>query len=267
MAYGDYYELPVQLPFAEEKRMLRVWLPPEYKQNKNANFPVIYFADGQNLVDNELTAYGDWHLDRIIHDLSKEGVVAPILVGLDCPKDPMQRSNELNPPYEVQRSVRVSGPDNPIGDQYVDFMADEIKPLIDKTFRTNPTKEYTGLAGSSMGGIMSFYGYFYRKDTFGFALSFSIPVFFYKKSDWVLLLDSLGDDPKTLGKIAIFVGGQGFEKKFTKGNIWIAKRLRSLGFGEDQLKFIINTKLPHNEESWAANCPEALRFLLKDMKI
>ena len=267
MEYGTYYELPIKLPFAKKERMLRVWLPPEYETYKDARFPVIYFSDGQNLVDKELSAYGDWHLDRVVHSLTEEGLVPPILVGLDCPKVPMERSNELNPPYEVKKSVRKHGPNAPIGDQYVDFMADEIKPLIDKTFRTNPSKEYTGLGGSSMGGIMSFYGFFYRKDVFGFALSFSIPVFFYEKSDWILLLQSLGDDPASVGKLSIFVGGKDFEKMFTKGNIWLTKYLRSLGFGEDKLLFMLDTKLPHHEESWYTYSADALRFWLKDLSI
>ena len=114
---------------------------------------------------------------------------------------------------------------------------------------------------------MSFYGFFYRKDVFGFALSFSIPVFFYEKSDWILLLQSLGDDPSSVGKLSIFVGGKDFEKMFTKGNIWLTKHLRSLGFGEDKLLFMLDTKLPHHEESWYTYSADALRFWLKDLSI
>nr|MCR5491046.1 hypothetical protein [Bacilli bacterium] len=136
MEYGEYYQAKFRLPFARGLRSVRVWLPPEYKKNKNQRFPVLYMSDGQNLVDRAFSAYGDWHLDRAVHSLTEEGLVPPILVGIDCPKSPIQRSNELNPPYPVnQRALRDHGPNNPIGDQFIDYVADVLRPLINKTFR------------------------------------------------------------------------------------------------------------------------------------
>ncbi|HRF98114.1 MAG TPA: alpha/beta hydrolase-fold protein, partial [Aggregatilineales bacterium] len=56
------------------------------------------------------------------------------------------------------------------------FITDTIKPLIDSQFRTQPQRETTGIAGSSMGGLISLHGFLTRPDIFGLCGSFS-PVF------------------------------------------------------------------------------------------
>ena len=55
--------------------MIRVWLPEDYEfDNPNKRYPVIYFSDGQNLVDRYLSAFGEWELDKTVHKLMKEGL-------------------------------------------------------------------------------------------------------------------------------------------------------------------------------------------------
>ena len=267
MVYGSYYGKKIILPFATDPRMVRVWLPPEYEKNPKKRFPVIYMSDGQNLVDAAYSAYGDWHLDRVSHELSEEGLTPPIFVGIDCPKDPLQRTNELNPPYPVKPSiVKRMGPDHPIGDRYIDYIADELKPYIDETFRTLPGKEYTGIGGSSMGGIMAFYAFFYRKDVFGFSLAYSIPFFFYDEKDILNILKDVDPNPSTVGKISMFVGGKGFEKRFEKGNFKMKKYLESIGYDEKKLLFMNDSKQEHHEEAWYSHSKDSLRFWLKDLQ-
>ena len=48
----------------------------------------------------------------------------------------------------------------------IDWMADSLKPMIDANFPTLPEREFTGLGGSSMGGLMSVYGTAVRSDIF-----------------------------------------------------------------------------------------------------
>nr|MCR5491929.1 hypothetical protein [Bacilli bacterium] len=177
-----------------------------------------------------------------------------------------QRSNELNPPYPVnQRALRDHGPNNPIGDQFIDYVADVLRPLINKTFRTDARWEATGIGGSSMGGIMAYYAYFRRNDVFGFSMSFSIPVFFYGKKRWGELLEEWGLNPEEHGKLAIFVGGDGFEKRFVVGCRWTVERMRQAGFGEGQVCFFEDPELPHHEESWAKYSEPSLRFWLEGL--
>ena len=269
MKYGEYYEKEILLPFGHErKRMLRVWLPPQYKTLKNKRFPVIYMADGQNLVDNELAAYGDWHLDKVIHDLEKKGFLAPVLVGLDCPKDPLERVLELNPPYEVdKKDFGVPAPEevHPYGDRYINYFANVVKKEIDRTFRTNPSVKYTGIGGSSMGGIMAFYAFLKKPKVFGFSLAFSIPFFFYTDEHWIEIVNELGRKNNPKRKLAMFVGGIDSEKDFVPGALAMVQYLRKIGYSENEFIFFRDPSMPHHEDSWSKYCSGAFSFWLENL--
>ena len=107
MKYGYYFDYLITLPFSKEnKRMVRVWLPESYDfDNPNKRYTVIYMSDGQNLVDLYLSAYGEWELDKTVHKLAKQGYQEIIAVGIDCPKDPLERTKELCPPYPPRKEI------------------------------------------------------------------------------------------------------------------------------------------------------------------
>jgi enterochelin esterase-like enzyme len=87
-----------------------------------------------------------------------------IVVGIDNGEE--HRLNEYNfhnhPEY---------GPGE--GWQYMGFIVNTLKPYIDAHFRTLPEREYTHIAGSSMGGLVSLYGALHFAETFGTAGVFS----------------------------------------------------------------------------------------------
>ncbi len=267
MEYGYYYDAVFKLPFAKDKRHVRIWIPESYDFANPTPHPVMYMSDGQNLVDRHLSAYGDWHLDRVIRDLAVEGYPQPILVGIDCPKDPLQRSNELNPPFPVQaKFLRVGGPNHPIANQYIDYIVDELKPQIDELLCTDKRVEATAIGGSSMGGIMSFYGFLAYPETFGYAHAFSPPFFFYKKKELKEMVGLFQTRPDNHNKVFLYVGGKGFEHRFVAGNFFMKKYLESLGFGKDQLGFAFDRKEPHHEEAWYKYSYDGLRFWLGGLR-
>lgn len=268
MKYGYYYDKEIELPFSEDKkRHVRVWLPPTYDFNDDKKrFPVIYFADGQNLVNKYLTAYGDWKADKVVNSLIKRGIKGIIMVGIDSPKKDIERSLELNPPYEVRKIIKESwNNQDSYADKMIDFIVDKIKPLIDKNFFTMKDKENTAIAGSSMGGIFSFYSLARHSDVFGFSLAFSPAFFLYKKSDWKNILDSFSMDMKTDNKIFLYVGGKGFEKKFVKSTFYTYEYLLKCKFDHDHLKMIFDSGEIHHEDAWNKYLKDALYFWLKDL--
>lgn len=58
-------------------------------------------------------------------------------------------------------------------DAYLRFLLNELKPMIDATFRTRPEREHTYIAGSSMGGLISFYAVCEYPDAFAGAACLS----------------------------------------------------------------------------------------------
>ena len=265
MKFGYYYQATFKLPFSKENmRTIRVWLPESYDfENPNKRYPVIYFSDGQNLVDRYLSAYGEWELDKTVHRLAKEGIQEVIAVGIDCPKDPMERTKELCPPHRPKKSIFRHQTKNikNYADQYVDYVANELKPLIDKLFYTD--KDNTAIGGSSMGGIMAFYAYIYRPDVFNFSLSFSPAFFFYLKKDWERILDQYDINTEKNGKLFLYVGGKEFEKIFLKPTINTYEYLLKRKFPNDQVALIVDTNEIHHEAAWAKYLPEGLKYWLK----
>ncbi len=267
MKYGTYYVQTIKLPFSKEKRALRVWLPEDYEfDNPSKRFPVLYMSDGQNLVDKYLTAYGDWGLDKVIHQLhTKEKLSTCILVGIDCPHKPGERSSELNPPFECDEKTRYL-PKNPYGNLISDYFVEVVKPEIDELFFTRPEKEFTGVGGSSMGGIFAFYSYFYHHETFGFSLTFSPAFMFYKKKTWLNIVESLNIDNQRDGKLFMYVGGKDFESVFVERTFDTYNYLKDEGYTPEHLAIIHDSNEIHHAAAWHTYSLPALRFWLKDIK-
>lgn len=134
------------------ERTIIVYLPPTYGKDDAAaagapRFPVLYVQDGQNIFDEATSFAGvEWNMDEAAERLAKANGMEPaVIVGI---YNTEQRTPEFTPPgLGDGASAR--------GDAYGKFVVDEVKPFIDKTYRTKPDKENTGIAGSAMGGLIT----------------------------------------------------------------------------------------------------------------
>jgi enterochelin esterase-like enzyme len=148
----------VQSPELENVRDLLAYLPPSYGTGER-RYPVIYMHDGQNLFD-QATSFGDeWRVDETMQEVAVGGVEA-IVIGV--PNMGPERCEEYSPFVDPAQGGGC-------GDEYLDFVVRTVKPLVDADFRTLPEREHTGIVGSSMGGLISLYGFFREPGTFGFA--------------------------------------------------------------------------------------------------
>jgi enterochelin esterase-like enzyme len=110
----------------------------------------MYFFDGHNLFCNEDATYGkSWGLKEFLQGWNKDLIV----VGIECGHDGYERLSEYLP-YPAQGWF---GGFDPRGRETMDWIVGEVKPYIDREFRTIPFRECTAIGGSSMGGIMSLY--------------------------------------------------------------------------------------------------------------
>lgn len=154
---GDVRSHDFQSSILKNRRKLLVWLPPGYEKNPDARYPVLYMQDGQNLFDDSTSFAGEWHADEIAQQLVTDGRIEPIIiVGVE---NTWQRVLEYTP-------AEVGGAGGK-ADLYARMLVEEIKPLIDKTYRTKPDRAHTGVAGSSLGGLVSLYMVKKYPDLFG----------------------------------------------------------------------------------------------------
>jgi len=125
--------------------------PPSRTSVSNLRYPVLYMHDGQNLFEPE-TAFlkGEhWRIGETAGELIAEGRIAPlIIVGIANTGD--HRADEYTP----TREAKLGGGR---ADDYGRLIIDELKPLIDRTYRTRPDREATAMAGSSLGGLVTLY--------------------------------------------------------------------------------------------------------------
>lgn len=136
---------------AGEDRRLHIYLPDSYYEREE-RYPVMYFFDGHNLFYDEDATYGkSWGLKDFLDRWDKPMIV----VGIECGHKPDQRLGEYCP-YQVAWGFfsRVRA----LGDETFRWIIREIKPVIDREYRTYGNRECTGIAGSSMGGLMALYG-------------------------------------------------------------------------------------------------------------
>lgn len=239
---GAVVVLPgVYSPQLDNQRDLLVYLPPGYAAGHD-RYPVVYMQDGQNLFDSA-TAFGgqEWQVDETLEALSVEGLAA-IVVGL--PHMGPARLAEYNPfPARGGR-----------GEAYLDFVVQTVKPLIDGAFRTQPEREATGVLGSSMGGLISVYGFFRHSAVFGFAGGLS-PAFWYAGRNLYAFLQR---SPRVPGRLYLDRGSR--ERGVAKRMAELLVR-RGYVLGRD-LCYVEEEGAEHTESAWARRLPNALRFLL-----
>jgi len=135
----------------DKNRPLHIYLPDDYYESEE-QYPVMYFLDGHNLFADEDATYGKcWGFKTFFDNWDKK----MIMVGIECGHGPEERLSEYLP-YKATTGYFTKF--EPTGDATFQWIINEIKPVIDKEFRTYPWRECTGIGGSSMGGLMAIYG-------------------------------------------------------------------------------------------------------------
>lgn len=132
-------------------RPLHIYLPDDYFSS-GERYPVMYFFDGHNLYNDEDATYGkSWGLKAFLNGWDKKMIV----VGMECGHDGQERLSEYLP-YPADPGSHFAQ-FAPMGSETVRWIVEQVKPLIDREYRTIPFRECTGIAGSSMGGLMAVY--------------------------------------------------------------------------------------------------------------
>ncbi|MFZ7203269.1 alpha/beta hydrolase [Avibacterium avium] len=152
--YLEMQEHFLYVPYYHHHRRVRVLLPKDYHNEPWQHYPVLYMHDGQNVFYSKESYSG--HSWKIIPTIKHyQHLPKLIIVGID--NAGAERLNEYAPwrtDVGNNDDVRNVGGG---GAEYAQWVVNEVKTFIDKTYRTLPNSENTLLAGSSMGGIITAY--------------------------------------------------------------------------------------------------------------
>ena len=242
-------------------RNVDVWLPSDYFKDDKKYYRVIYMHDGQNLFISFLSQSGiEWEIDETLSRLMNENLIdRTIVVAIwNTPRRTIefmpQRAFEIKNERETDRTGE--------SDKYLKYLVSEIKPFIDKNYRTKKISKDTFVMGSSMGGLMSLYAIGEYPEIFGGAASLSTH---YPLAEGVFIeyLKKRLPSPMT-HKIYYSYGTKGSdadyesyqktadkimkENNFQLGKNWVTKKF----LGGD-----------HTEKSWRDQVEEPLLFLLR----
>jgi predicted alpha/beta superfamily hydrolase len=169
------------------RHLVRVYLPPGYHENTLRRYPVLYMQDGKNLFFPEEAFMGrGWNVDEAIHLLDAMNAMDRVVVVGIYSGDRM--GEYTKPGYEA----------------YARSVVGEIKPEVDGRIRVLGSPRETGVIGSSLGGVVSFYMAWEHPEVFGFAACMSST--FSHKDD---LMERVLSEPRHPSKFYLDSGWPG----------------------------------------------------------
>ena len=178
----------IEAPQLGYTKKIWIYLPKNYDATKK-KYAVIYMHDAQNLFDAKTSFVGEWNVDEKLDSLNAQVIVVGIEHGND------KRIVELTPYKNVKHGGGKA-------DNYLEFIVKTLKPEIDKKYRTKTNARNTGIMGSSLGGLVSYYAILKYPEVFGKAGIFS-PSFWFNRKEIVELTEKT---PKLKTKIYFLCG-------------------------------------------------------------
>lgn len=236
------------LPQLDTNRRVNILLPYDYENQPQKRYPVLYMNDGQNLL-GEGTGYGSWRIEEKLAMLASRQHHDLIIVSIDHGEE--QRIQE----YTVEKT-RVAGRGR--GREYLQFIRETLKPVIDTNLRTRPDAENTGIGGSSLGGLISLYAGMMHPDVFGRLMVFSPSLWISPK----IYFDAIRFQAPV--PMRVFVYGGEAESKYMVPNLERFKEsLLKQHYGGRPIDVHVSV-LPngtHEEVHWSREFPRAVEWL------
>lgn len=235
------------MPQLDRSRRVRVLLPLNYQTNTEQHYPVLYMHDGQNLFSAQESFAGEWEVDEAMAAFEAEDYPGALIVAVDNGGD--ERIAEYTPYAHPQHG----GGD---GDAYAEFIAETLKPHIDENYRTLPDRLHTGIMGSSLGGLISFYCAVKYQEVFSKVGVFS-PSFWFND----LIYDFAEAEGKQEAMKFFFLAGGQENESLDAQVTSMTQVLSDAGFTDAEMRYDFVPSGQHSEWFWAQEFPEAFEWL------
>ena len=239
------------------RRDVLVYLPPGYRRVSRQRYPVLYLHDGQNVFD-AATSFGgvEWGVDETAERLIRKKLLEPLII-VAVANMGEDRIHEYAPTRGVidakaKRKKRSRG----LARQYGEFLIDELKPYIDRKYRTRRGAEFTGLGGSSLGGLVTLAIGILYPHAFTRLMVMS-PSIWWDDFAIYRLVDSIEQKPPLQIWLDTGTAEPGWEQARELCARLIEKGWRLF----DDLHYAEIEGAGHSEGAWAARVDPALRFL------
>ncbi len=238
------------MPQLNKSRKVWALLPHNYHKT-DKTYPVLYLHDAQNLFD-ENAIFGNWEIDKKMSILAEYGRGDLIIIAIENGHG--DRINE----YVLDADSVAK---NAEGKKYVRFLADTLKPYVDSVYRTKPEREFTGIGGSSLGGLISIYSGFLYPEVYSKLMIFSPSLWVNPDYDFPVM------NFRNPYDIKIYMYGGVIEgSEMTERMLEFESRMQSTDKYSVQFSFkmSINPEGRHQEFYWSQEFPRAIEWLFFD---
>ncbi|MFN2621750.1 MAG: alpha/beta hydrolase [Chthoniobacterales bacterium] len=241
----------------KNRRDVLVYLPPGYRRFSTRQYPVLYLHDGQNVFDAATSFAGvEWGVDETAQRLIRQKLMEPLIIvaiantGEERIHEYVPTPARIDPPKRKRSKALLRN--------YGRFLIEELKPFIDRNYRTKREAEFTGLGGSSLGGLATltlglwFPNYFNR-------LAVLSPSIWWDDCAIYDIVDEVDERTKPPLKIWLDTGTRepGWERAAGLRDRLIEKGWRLY----DDLHYLEVEGADHSEGAWAGRIDPVLRFL------
>ena len=239
------------------RRDVLVYLPHSYHRSVRRRFPVLYLHDGQNMFDAATSFAGvEWSADESAERLIKQKLMEPTIL-VAVANTGKHRIHEYAPTAGVieataSRKKRSRG----LLRKYGEFLIRELKPFIDGAFRTRPEAEFTGLGGSSLGGLATLALGLWFPNVFG-RLAVLSPSIWWDECAIYRILDQVEAKPPLKIWLDTGTNEPGWERARELRDRLVEKGWH-LGY---DLEYLEVPGADHSEGAWASRFEAVLRYL------
>jgi predicted alpha/beta superfamily hydrolase len=234
-------------------RDITIYLPPGYNDRDDVRYPVLYMHDGQNLFEGERAFIPGqhWRLGEAADEAIGSRSARPmIIVGID--NTGASRIDEYTPTRDPARFGGGKAKD------YGRMIIEELKPIIDATYRTLTDAPNIALGGSSLGGLATLHLGLARPDVFGHLAVISPSVWWHNRD---ILTDVDGFAAPQRPRIWLDMGGrEGLEGLNDARSLRDLLRMKGWRDGAD-FNYFEDRRADHSERAWAKRAPAVLEFL------
>lgn len=258
--YGrvEYFNIPdtknlKYLPNSSKK--ISVYTPPNYTPTKK--YGVLYMFDSQNLYiaatgkEKNHDKNGSWAVDVTVTNLVKNGGDGVIIVAIDNTDG--YRDAELTMSQSFGTITNLADNDDFYHgklDELGNFMKETLMPWVSKNYSVDSSREKTGIAGSSSGGLAAYYLGLRDNDLYGYIGAFSPANGLFTTSDWTRFYRNK-DFSAGRPKIYVYCGekGDGLEAMLLPETKRV-KNLTGYGFAASDITEYYLENGAHNESFW-----------------
>ena len=241
-----------------------IWTPKDYDEKAEEKYSTIYLFDGQNVLDVNMGGIINcWNVAESVESMMAVTDYKAIIVAIETLGSPdgttSTRADELIPDLGEFAKYEGMTADDELkskkrGGALADFICDTVMPKVQKDYNVYDDKMHTFLAGSSFGGLATYYTVLSHSDKFGAGGVFSPSFGVYDDNAWAKFVETVDKD--NLPFMYIYDGGYYTDNGKFSENMY--KNMLEAGYPKDKIVFDKYEPGQHFETYWRNAFPEFL---------